>query len=115
MTNPEIEYSRLVSGDAAAIRTRAEDLHAALSDLVSVRSDLVDAQGLPRAGRASQPPPSPPGPPACGEVSTTRVAVERARGALETAAGSYDTAVDQADYFIGFWRNRPGALPPVIE
>lgn len=115
MTDPEIEYARLVSGDAAAVRARAEDLLAGTRDLLGVRTDLADAQDVPVwssaaatafVGRAAG---------LRHGLSLTRVALERARGALEAAATAYDTAVDHADHYIGYWRNRPSALPPVVE
>lgn len=96
MTDPEIEYARLVSGDAAAVRARAEDLLAGTRDLLGVRTDLADAQDVPVwsgaaatafVGRAAG---------LRHGLSLTRVALERARGALEAAATAYDTAVDHA-------------------
>ena len=115
MTDPEIEYTRLVSGDAGSVRAVADELMAVLHDLVGVRSDLADAQDVPvwsglaaiafasRAAGLRQ------------GLSTTRVSLERARGALETAATAYETCEDHADHYISFWRNRPPALPAVIE
>lgn len=85
MTDPEIEYARLVSGDAAAVRARAEDLLAGTRDLLGVRTDLADAQDVPVwsgaaatafVGRAAG---------LRHGLSLTRVALERARGALEAA------------------------------
>lgn len=115
MTDPEIEYARLVSGNAAAVHERAADLEAVLHDLVGIRSDLADAQEVPvwlgpaamsfhaRAAGLRQ------------GLSVTRVSLERARGALETAATAYETCEAHADHYIGFWRNRPPVLPPVVE
>ena len=115
MTDPEIEHARLVSGDAGSVRAVADELVGVLHDLVGVRSDLADAQDVPiwsgpaaisfasRAAALRQ------------GLSTTRVSLERARGALETAATAYETCEDHADHYISFWRNRPPALPDVIE
>ncbi|WP_426245422.1 WXG100 family type VII secretion target [Nocardioides sp. LHG3406-4] len=114
MTDPEIEYQRLTSGDAASLRSAAATLESTMSQLDGVRTELADvcvtmvwtgsaanvfqdrALGL-RQG-----------------VVATRAAIGRARGALETSASAYEIAVDDAGYYIGFWRNRP-TLPPVIE
>ena len=115
MTDPEIEHARLVSGDAGSVRAVAEELRGVLHDLVGVRSDLADAEDVPvwsglaaivfasRAAGLRQ------------GLSVTRVSLERARGALETAATAYETCEDHADHYISFWRNRPPALPDVIE
>lgn len=115
MTDPDIEYRRLVSGDAAAVRSLAESIDAALRTLTGVREDLGAAAEVPvwsggaamaftlRAAGLRQ------------GLSLTRTTLVRARGALETAAGAYETVEDHADYYIGFWRNRPGGLPAAIE
>lgn len=114
MTDPEIEYQRLISGDAAALRAAAETLESAMKQLDGARVELADACLTPvwtgsaanvfsdRALSLRQ------------GVAVTRAALGRARGALETSASAYDVAVDNADYFIAFWRNRP-TLPPIID
>ncbi|MBA3781670.1 MAG: hypothetical protein H0X12_07440 [Nocardioides sp.] len=110
----EIEYQRLVSGDAAALRSAAETLESPMKQLDSARTEIADACITPvwigSAANAFQDR-------ALGlrqGVALTRAVIGRARGALETSASAYDLAVDNADYYIGFWRNRP-TLPPVIE
>jgi hypothetical protein len=114
VTDPEIEYQRLISGDAAALRAAAEALESAMKQLDGARTEIADACVTPVwTGSAAN---------AFADralglrqgVALTRAAIGRARGALETSAAAYDTAVDNADYYIGFWRNRP-TLPPVIE
>ena len=47
MTNPETEYGRLVSGDAAAIKSFAGELDAVLHVLNGIREDLAGAGELP--------------------------------------------------------------------
>jgi hypothetical protein len=115
VTNPEIEYRRLVSADASAIRTRAETLEAVIHDLLGVRDDLAHAQQMPvwsggaatafavRMGTLRQ------------GLAVTRSGVVRARYALEAAAGAYQTVEDHADHYIAFWRNRPDGLQAVVE
>jgi len=83
--------------------------------LRDVREDLVHAEQLPvwsggaalvfalRAAALRQ------------GLSMTRTVLAGVRGALETAAGAYQTAEDHADYYIGFWRNRPAGLPLAVE
>lgn len=114
MTDPEIEHQRLISGDAAALRVIAETIESAMRQLEGARGEIADAcVTVVWAGSAAT---------AFSErtlglrqgVALTRGALGRARGALETSASAYDLAVDNADYFIGFWRNRP-TLPPVID
>ena len=114
MTDPEIEYQRLISGDAAALRAAAETVESAMRQLDSARAEIADAcVAVVWTGTAAT---------AFSDrtlglrqgVALTRAALGRARGALETSASAYDVAVDNADYYIGFWRNRP-TLPPVIE
>ncbi|MBA3781731.1 MAG: hypothetical protein H0X12_07760 [Nocardioides sp.] len=115
MTDPEIEYQRIVSGDAGVLRALAETLANRGTALATVRTDLADAASVPvwsgsAAGafvtRAH----------ALGQgVAVSRATVVRAGGALEAAAAAYDTAVVRADFYIAFWRNRPAGLPPVVE
>ncbi|WP_248581942.1 hypothetical protein [Nocardioides sp. InS609-2] len=95
MTHPEIEYARLVSGDAAGIRSRAGALDAVLHTLVGAREDLASAEEIPvwsggaamaftvRAAALRQ------------GLSLTRTTLVRARGALETAAGAYTGTDDR--------------------
>lgn len=97
MTDPEIEYARLVSGDAAAVRARAEDLMAGTRDLLGVRTDLADAQDVPVWS---------------GAAATAFVG--RAAG-LRHGLSLTRVALDRADHYIGYWRNRPSGLPPVVE
>lgn len=115
MTDPELEYARLVSGDAGAIRALAADLDASLHDLVRVREDLIGAGSIPvwfgpaamvfglRVSGLRQ------------GLSVTRGVLVQTRGALYAAAGAYERAVDLADHYIAFWRNRPSGLPDAIE
>ena len=115
MTDPEIVYGRLVSGDAGAVRDHAETLRSVRRDVDRAGDDIYQATGVPVwtgqgatafQGRAA------------GLLQGVRVnhaVVARAQGALETAATAYDTATGQADHFISFWRNRPAGLGPVIE
>ncbi|MCF6377856.1 hypothetical protein L2K70_09585 [Nocardioides KLBMP 9356] len=115
MTDPEIEHARLVSGDAGLLRQRAATLEEAAHALTGARSDVADAQdvvvwdgsgAVAFDARMST---------LRNGITLTRTTVERARGALETAADAYTTAESHADHYIGFWRNRPSGLPPVVE
>ncbi|WP_104107798.1 hypothetical protein [Nocardioides sp. 616] len=115
MTNPEIEYRRLVSAEASAIRTRVQTLEGVIHDLAGVREDLAHAQRMPvwsggaatafagRMGALHQ------------GLATSRSGVVLARYALEAAAGAYETVESHADHYIAFWRNRPDGMPAVIE
>lgn len=115
MTDPEIEYARIVSGDAGTLRQLSETLEASVHVLSGARSDIAAAQEVviwSGAGavafdaRISA---------LRSGVTLTRSTVQRAKGALDTAASAYERAVDNAGYYIGFWRNRPASLPDVIE
>lgn len=115
MIDPEIEYRRIVSGDAARVRSCAEALLDVLHDLRDVRQDLAAAARVPVwtgaaalafAGRAVM---------LQQGLTLSRSAIGTARDSLVFAADCQDSAVDLADYAIGFWRNRPPALPLPIE
>lgn len=115
MTNPEIEYRRIVSGDAAALRARVATLEGVVHDIAGVDDDLTHAQDVPVwSGTAAssfllrmtdlQ-----------RGLSLTRSAVVRAHWALDAAAGAYEAAETNAEHYIGCWRNRPTGWPAVIE
>lgn len=115
MTDPEYEYRRLVSGDPVAIRSEVDALDASLGALKGVREELGHAAVVPgwfggaalafqvRLAALWQ------------GLSMTRSVVVRVRGALEAAAGAYERVEGDADYYISFWRNRPTALPGIVE
>ncbi|MEJ7833307.1 MAG: hypothetical protein WKF79_10350 [Nocardioides sp.] len=115
MTDPEVEYRRLVSGDAAAVRDAVDTLRWAAERIDGAREDIDAAAGVPvwtgtaatafgtRVAGLSQ-----------GAALTSSIVI-RARGALETAATAYDACVANADHYISFWRNRPLVLPAVFE
>jgi len=113
--DPEIAYQRIVSGDAGTLTGAADTLADVSHDLDDARSRIHDAAATTDWS----------GPAATGfqaritqladGVNVNRIAVARARGALDAAAAAYDTATQQADHYIFFWRNRPGALIPVFE
>lgn len=115
MIDPEIDHQRIVSGNAAAITGAADTLGDVGHDLDDARGRIHDASSTTDWS----------GPAAVGfqaritqlanGVSVNRTAVARARGALDTAAAAYDTAVQQADHYISFWRNRPRDLIPIFE
>ncbi|MBC2931784.1 WXG100 family type VII secretion target [Nocardioides sp. zg-1228] len=115
MIDPEIDHRRIVSGDRSAL-TGASDT------LADVGHDLDDARGRIHDAAATT---DWSGPGAVGfqarivqlanGVSVNRSALARARGALDVAATAYGTAVQHADHYISFWRNRPGDLVPVVE
>ncbi len=115
MVDPELAYARLVSGDASALRAECHVLDGVLHDLDGVQDDLVEAATLPVwfgaaasmfAARVE----------GLGQgVETTRLMVQQARGAVLTTAAAYEGAVRAADFYIGFWRNRPGGFPTAIE
>lgn len=113
--NPEIEYRRLVSGDAAAVRARADTLDGTLHDLAGLGEDLLYAEGLPRWSGAAADAYAARAAALRQGLAVTRSAVVRARAALDLAATAYEGAVEQADHYIAFWRDRPAGLPPVIE
>ena len=115
MTDPEIEYARLVSGDAGTLRQLSATLEVSAHALTGVGSDIADAQdqvvwngagAVAFDARLST---------LRSGVTLTRTTVQRARGALETAAAAYGRAESSASHYIAFWRNRPAALPPVVE
>ncbi|MBB6628278.1 hypothetical protein H5V45_13200 [Nocardioides sp. KIGAM211] len=115
MTDPEIAYQRIVSGDAGAVHAAADTLGQVRRDLDGAGDAIYQATGVPVwtgqgatafQGRAAG---------LLQGVQVNHVVVARARGALETAAKAYDAATQNADHFISFWRNRPGGLPPFIE
>jgi hypothetical protein len=115
VTDPEIQYRRIVSGNKGALTSAADTLADVGHDLDDARGRIHDASATTDWS----------GPAAVGfqaritqlanGVSVNRSAVARARGALDVAAAAYDTAVQQADHYISFWRNRPGDLVPVFE
>lgn len=115
MIDPEIDHRRIVSGDAGALTGAADTL-------ADVGHDLDDARGRIHDAAATT---DWSGPAAVGfqariaqlanGVSVNRSAVARARGALDVAAAAYDTAVQNADHYISFWRNRPAGLLPIFE
>ena len=115
MTDPEIAYRTVVSGDPGAIRGHAESLTATLSSLDTAGDAVVQAAAVPvwtglaslgfRARAAG----------IRDGIGAADDLLARARGALETAAHAYDDAVADADFYISFWRNRPDGLNPVVE
>lgn len=115
MTDPEIEHARLVSGDAATLRQLTATLEASAHALTGARSDIADAQDVVLWNGAGAVAFDARLSTLRSGVTLTRTTVQRARGALETAAAAYERAEANADYYIGFWRNRPAALPPVVE
>ena len=115
MIDPEIDPRGFVSGDAGALTGAADTL-------ADVGHALDDARGRIHDAAATT---DWSGPAAVGfqariaqlanGVSVNRSAVARARGALDVAATAYDTAVQNADHYISFWRNRPAGLLPIFE
>lgn len=115
MTDPEVQYRRLLAGDAAAIRSAAEALRTESRSLVTAREDIEYAATVPfwkgaaafafarRSGGLVD------------AVHTSELMVTRVAGGLEAAASSYDHVVEAAEFYIGFWRNRPAWLPEAIE
>ena len=115
MIDPEIDYRRIVSGDVGALTGAAETLADVGHDLDDARGRLHDAAettewaGAAAVGfhtRITQ---------LARGINLNRTAVARARGALDVVATAYDTAVQQADHYISFWRNRPGDLAEVLQ
>ena len=115
MIDPEIDYQRIVSGDAASITGAADTLADVGHDLDDARSRIHDAAATtdwsgPAAvgfqARVAQ---------LANGVNVNRSAVARGRGALDVAAAAYGTAVQNADFYISFWRNRPSGLIAVFE
>lgn len=115
MTNPEIEYLRLTSGQPGSIRGQVDDLESVVRSLRDVRRDIKDVSGVPvwqgagalmfssRATALQQ------------GVHYTRSALDRATWALNSALDAYAGVETSADYYISYWRNRPDGLPPIIE
>lgn len=115
MIDPEIQYRRLVSGNPGAVTGAADTLADIGHDLDDARTRINDASettdwtGVAAAGFEARLTILANG------ISVNRTAIAQARGALDTAATAYDTAVQQADHYISFWRNRPSGLLPVLE
>ncbi|KGN33950.1 hypothetical protein N802_07680 [Knoellia sinensis KCTC 19936] len=115
MVDPEIAYKKVVSGDAARIRSEADVLEAAARKLRTAREDITEAAAVPvwsgdaaksfvtRVGGLDQ------------GLGVTRGAVVQARHALDTAATAYASAVTEADAVIETWRNRETDLVPAFE
>lgn len=114
MTDPEIEYQRLTSGDAGAIAAATEALHGALTDVDRAQEDLADCGVRDWAGLGAE---------AYAArleilrtgVARTHVALGVTHAAVATAEDAYTWCDDTARYVIGHWRSRPSALPPVVE
>lgn len=115
MTDPEIAYRTVVSGDPGAIRGHVESLAGILRSLDTAGDAVGQAAavpvwtGLASVGFWAR---------AAGirdGVTANHDLLGRARGALETAAHAYDGAVADADYYISFWRNRPDGMNPVVS
>lgn len=115
MIDPEIQHHRLVSGSPGAVTGAADTLADVGHDLDDARSRVHDAgettdwTGGAAAGFEARLAILANG------ISVNRTAIAQARGALDAAATAYDTAVQQADHYISFWRNRPRGLVPVLE
>jgi hypothetical protein len=115
MTDPEVAYRRVVSGDPAAVRGAAETLTATLGELEGAAQGLLEAAGVPvwsgeavLAFRARVDG-------ILTGIQVNHAMVSRAAGALETAVAAYETAVANADHFVSFWRSRPTGLHPIVE
>ncbi len=115
MIDPEVDYRRIISGDAGTITGAADTLADVGHDLDDARgrihdaADTTDWSGSAAVGfqtRITL---------LANGVNVNRTAVARARGALDVAASAYDTAVQHAQHYISFWRNRPRDLIPVFE
>ncbi len=115
MIDPEIDYRRTVSGNAAVLTGAADTL-------ADIGHDLDDARGRIHDAAATT---DWSGPAAIGfqtritqlaeGVSVNRTAVARAREAFDVAVTAPATAMQHADHYISFWRNRPGDLIEVFE
>ena len=115
MTDPEAAYRTVTSGDPGAVRGLAETLASTLRALDGASDAVTQAAAVPVwTGPASLAFQARAGGIVDG-IRANDAMVSRARGALETAADAYDAAVGQADFYISFWRNRPGGLNEVAE
>ena len=115
MIDPEIDHRRIIPGDAGALTGAADTLADVGHDLDDARgrihdaADTTDWSGPAATGfqaRIAQ---------LANGVNVNRTAVVRARGALDVAASAYDIAVQHAQHYISFWRDRPRDLIPVFE
>lgn len=115
MTDPEVTYRSLITGNPDAPTAAAEALAAVGTSLDAARTGIADAAGVPvwSGGTANA---------YCQRVATltygvavNREAVARARSALTTAASSYVSLERAAEGCIAIWRSRPSALPAIIE
>ncbi|GAA1906339.1 hypothetical protein GCM10009737_03880 [Nocardioides lentus] len=115
MTDPEVTYRRLVSGDVGAVRDRIQALRGVVRRLRDARDDIEDAARVPVwtglaalafSARATG---------LTTGTGTASTVVTRALGALDVAADAYDDCADRADYCIGFWRDRPDGMPAFVE
>jgi hypothetical protein len=114
MTDPEIEYARLASGNAAAVTAAAEALQDAVIDVDRAQQDLAgcgvrDWSGLGADAYAARLTLLRTG------VAQAHDALARAQAAVATAGDACAWCEDTAGYFIRHWRARPAALPPVVE
>lgn len=115
MTDPELSYARVVAGDPTALGVVVDALADARKSLNLVHSDLVGAAVVPgwtggasvayRARSANL----------VHGIELHRAGLDLIRGAIETAGTAHGNAVEQADFYIGFWRHRPPGLHPVID
>ncbi|TNM39538.1 hypothetical protein FHP29_11670 [Nocardioides albidus] len=114
MTDPELTYQALVSGNPSGLRGDAETLMSVSAKLNDARTGIETAAGVPvwvggaanaYTMRASS---------LVYGVSVVREAVVRAQGALLTAEAAYLDLESQAITIIGKWRQRDTAMPALL-
>ncbi|MBB3090482.1 type VII secretion target [Nocardioides albus] len=115
MTDPEVRYRSLVSGDSGSIGGIVGDLEMASRDVADVADQAAETIDVPVWSsmanamfrmRASA---------LVTGLDLNHDAVVRARGALDSAMRSYDDMVGKADLIIGIWRSRPRAPIPLVD
>ncbi|MBM9458850.1 hypothetical protein JK386_02975 [Nocardioides sp. zg-536] len=114
MTDPEITYRRLLTGNPSALAGAVEVLVTVASRLDTVRTDIDTAAGVPvwvggaanaytaRVGTLTY------------AVSVNRATLAHLHGTVAAAEQAYRTMESYADEVITAWRRRESSLPPTV-
>ena len=115
MIDPELVYRRITSGEAGAVRERAGELDGVAKAIDGACDAVHDASGtLVWTGDGAT----------AFVVRTTavlqgaaggRVLLTQTANVLDHVAGAYDQTCTAADQSIAYWRNRPPAMPAILE
>ncbi|MFC7485837.1 hypothetical protein ACOCJ7_04855 [Knoellia sp. CPCC 206453] len=115
MVDPEDLYRKLVSGNSAAVRGQADTVGDAMKKVNESSVRVEEAADRPKWTSAAS---------AGYRVRTAGVSqgievnyfvLGRIQTALSTGASEYDSMAGDADVAIGYWRDRPAGLNPVVE